>query len=35
MDIFLEKALQLKSLLGALVFFIKKKDYELRFIQDY
>jgi hypothetical protein len=39
MDAFLEEALaghiwQLKSLLG-LVFFIKKKDGKLHFIQDY
>jgi hypothetical protein len=41
MDAFLEEALatgrirQSKSPLGALVFFIKKKDGKLRFIQDY
>jgi hypothetical protein len=41
MDTFLEKALatghirQSKSPLGALVFFIKKKDGKLRFVQDY
>jgi hypothetical protein len=41
MDVFLEEALatgrirQSKSPLGALVFFIKKKDEKLRFIQDY
>jgi hypothetical protein len=41
MDAFLEEALatglirQLKFLLGALVFFIKKKDGKLHFIQDY
>jgi hypothetical protein len=41
MDAFLEKALatgrirQSKSPLGALVFFIKKKDGKLRFVQDY
>jgi predicted aspartyl protease len=41
MDTFLEEALatgrirQSKSPLGALVFFIKKKDRKLRFIQDY
>jgi hypothetical protein len=41
MDVFLEEALatgcsrQSKSPLGALVFFIKKKDGKLRFIQDY
>jgi hypothetical protein len=41
MDVFLEEALatrrirQAKSPLGALVFFIKKKDGKLRFIQDY
>jgi hypothetical protein len=41
MDAFLEEALatgrirQSKSLLGALVFFIKKKDGKLRFVQDY
>jgi hypothetical protein len=41
MDAFLEEALasghirQSKSPLGALVFFIKKKDKKLRFIQDY
>jgi hypothetical protein len=41
MDAFLEKALatgcirQSKSPLRALVFFIKKKDGKLRFIQDY
>jgi hypothetical protein len=41
MDAFLEEALttshirQSKSLLDALVFFIKKKDSKLYFIQDY
>jgi hypothetical protein len=41
MDAFLEEALatgcirQSKSPLGALVFFIKKKDGKLRFVQDY
>jgi hypothetical protein len=41
MDTFLEEALatgrirQSKSPLGALVFFIKKKDGKLRFVQDY
>jgi hypothetical protein len=41
MDAFLEEALatgrirQSKSLLGAPVFFIKKKDGKLRFVQDY
>jgi hypothetical protein len=41
MDVFLEEALatehirQSKSPLGALVFFIKKKDGKLRFVQDY
>jgi hypothetical protein len=41
MDAFLEKALatgrirQFKSPLGAPVFFIKKKDGKLRFVQDY
>jgi hypothetical protein len=41
MDAFLEKVLatrhirQSKSPLGALVFFIKKKDGKLHFIQDY
>jgi hypothetical protein len=41
MDMFLEEALatghirQSKSPLGALVFFIKKKDGKLRFVQDY
>jgi hypothetical protein len=41
MDVFLEEALatgrirQSKSPLGALVFFIKKKDGKLCFIQDY
>jgi hypothetical protein len=41
MDTFLEEALatgcirQSKSPLGALVFFIKKKDRKLRFVQDY
>jgi hypothetical protein len=41
MDAFLEEALatrcirQSKSPLGALVFFIKKKDRKLYFIQDY
>jgi hypothetical protein len=41
MDAFLEEALatgcirQSKSLLGALVFFIKKKDGKLRFVQEY
>jgi hypothetical protein len=41
MDAFLEEALatghirQLKSPPGAPVFFIKKKDGKLRFIQDY
>jgi hypothetical protein len=41
MDAFLEEALatgrirQSKSPLGALVFFIKKKDGRLRFVQDY
>jgi hypothetical protein len=41
MDAFLEEALatghirQSKSLLGALVFFIKKKDGKLHFVQDY
>jgi hypothetical protein len=41
MDTFLEEALatghirQSKSLLGVLVFFIKKKDGNLRFVQDY
>jgi hypothetical protein len=41
MDAFLEEALatghirQSKSPLGAPVFFIKKKDGKLRFIQDY
>jgi hypothetical protein len=41
MDAFLEKALatgcirQSKSPLGAPVFFIKKKDGKLRFVQDY
>jgi hypothetical protein len=40
-DAFLEEALatghirQLKSPLGALVFFIKKKDGKLCFVQDY
>jgi hypothetical protein len=41
MDAFLEEALatgrirQSKSPLGAPVFFIKKKDRKLRFVQDY
>jgi hypothetical protein len=41
MDAFLEEALatrrirQSKSPLGALVFFIKKKDGKLRFVQEY
>jgi hypothetical protein len=41
MDVFLEEALatgrirQSKSPLGAPVFFIKKKDGKLRFVQDY
>jgi hypothetical protein len=41
MDVFLEKALatsrirQSKFPLGAPVFFIKKKDGKLRFVQDY
>jgi hypothetical protein len=41
MDTFLEEALatgcirQSRSPLGALVFFIKKKDGKLRFVQDY
>jgi hypothetical protein len=41
MDAFLEEALatgcirQSKSLLGALVIFIKKKDGKLHFVQDY
>ena len=41
MDAFLEEALATgrirpsKSPIGALVFFVKKKDSKLRFVQDY